>query len=560
MARARRVSTAVMEGHAERLPELVPRLRAVVGRVARTREVDDLVQECCVRVLEREHLYRGGRSGFGAWAAAVARNVARNVLRRPRLPQDGADVGELASAEPGPEDAQERIGWVLDQLARLPAGERELLRLRYYDGLTVEAVGARLGIGQAAASKRLELALARLRRRARRQGLFGVVLPVAWAAALAGGKTMQWTFAGAASALAVAAGAAFFFLPDPDTPVQGTTDLAHTTFAPSLAAPLDPRRNTLWCGSLQLAWRAFAAAAGPRLDAGALDGALRLVHDDPFRAEHVDPESYVAVGGLDAAALVDEAQDELEERFGRGPDPVLERLRASDGMLVGYAFLAKELPFEHAFEDLATYAFRFGSGEAAADVEAWGLSPYDPHSAQDRRRVAQARIVHWAGPDELALELAPRGARDRIVLARLEPRATLLATWERVRAWRAAYATLGAAELERLAWDGGERLWVPKLDFDLAHAFDGLAATLDGIALPVAIAQTLRVRLDHRGAEVRSRAVVALEAKRPDPKELVFDGPFLVAFVEADAELPYAALWVADAELLVPRRAQGERR
>lgn len=285
--------------HAESIPDLVPRLRAVVARVAGEREADDLVQDCCVRLLEKEHLYRGVQCGFGAFAGSVARNLARNLLRRPRrgLEDTMEDPSQVAATAPTIDE--ERVGWILDQLGRLPDEQRELLRLRYYDALTVDEVGQRLGISQAAASKRLAIALERLQQRARAQGLLGSFLPASWATGLASTNAMKLTLVGAASTVTLGLAATSFFLPDPATPIQGSTaEMAGTTFAASLETALDPRQNTLWCGTFKLAWEAFLREL-PSVDLEALSGTLAAVQAGPFRPDYVDPASYVAVGGLD---------------------------------------------------------------------------------------------------------------------------------------------------------------------------------------------------------------------------------------------------------------------
>ncbi len=42
-------------------------------------------------------------------------------------------------------------------------------------------------------------------------------------------------------------------------------------------------------------------------------------------------------------------------------------------------------------------------------------------------------------------------------------------------------------------------------------------------------------------------------AAHPEPRNFIFDGPFFVGFVHQKSEIPYAALWIADPEILVPR-------
>jgi hypothetical protein len=144
---------------------------------------------------------------------------------------------------------------------------------------------------------------------------------------------------------------------------------------------------------------------------------------------------------------------------------------------------------------------------------------------------------------------------DRIVLARLQPGKSLAETWKRVQARRDTHAELSTEERQRLAWREGDRLALPKLDFDLSQAFMPLDLGVEGQQLASAL-QSLRVRLDHRGAEIKSRTMVLRGSIVNAPKECIFDGAFLAAFVWAESKVPYSALWIADAELLVPRKVE----
>lgn len=560
------------------VPQLLPRLRRIVAQIAGPREVDDIVQECCVRILEHESRFEGNATAFASWASTITRNLSRTFLKQQsRVREQSVDAGKLDSAKPAAKADEtideRRVGWVLDQLARLPQADRQLLAMRYYDGMTVEAVGEKLGISQAGASKRLQKALKRLQQRARRQGLFSGLLPLPWAAKLAsatGSSTVNLGILGAGS-LASALFIGSFFTPDPATPVQGSTaGMKHTSFVPALAAPIDPAKNQLWCGALQLAWRALVREAGEGFAPQRLDALAALVHGDGFRGEHVDPRSYVALAGFDSDELIEAAQKRLIEQFGRGRDPVLDSYRGTR-LPLSYAFLAKAMRFGVAFEDHKDRSFRFGRTAAGAgagagagtgtgagtDIEAWGIGRFDPARELHHEWAKQIRVLHYASPQDFTLELRPVG-KDRILLARRPKSAaafTLESLWKDVHGRVRAWPSLDEEARERLAMDGGERMQIPKLDFDLRHVFADMASGLEEAPM-VRMVQTLRVRLDHEGAELKSRAMTLRGSAFPKPKVLVFDQAFFLAFAEEGKDRPYAAMWVADPELLVARVAQ----
>ena len=70
---------------------------------------------------------------------------------------------------------------------------------------------------------------------------------------------------------------------------------------------------------------------------------------------------------------------------------------------------------------------------------------------------------------------------------------------------------------------------------------------VDGGKIALA-AQTVRFRLDERGAVLKSEAIVWGGIG----EQLIFDKPFLILLERRDARNPYFALWVGNAELLVP--------
>ena len=108
--------------------------------------VDDLVQDVFIRALRRVSTLRETAS-FGAWLAAIARNLANDYHRRSapeeQLGEDSADH-EIVSAEP-PIDKNSAIA-VLDAVRSLPDAYRETLILRFVEGMTGPEIAARTGL------------------------------------------------------------------------------------------------------------------------------------------------------------------------------------------------------------------------------------------------------------------------------------------------------------------------------------------------------------------------------------------------------------------------------
>lgn len=137
---------ALIERHQERVRALA---RAMLGD---REEAEDVTQEALLRAyLGLAELRDPAR--FGAWLSGIAANVARMRLRERRRagPAHAAD-GE----EPELEEVQAA-------LASLPASTRELVLMRYVDGLSSAEIGAALGRSPGAVRVRLHRARAQLR-------------------------------------------------------------------------------------------------------------------------------------------------------------------------------------------------------------------------------------------------------------------------------------------------------------------------------------------------------------------------------------------------------------
>ena len=105
------------------------------------------------------------------WLACVARSVAFDHLRRERRRRlrereamDQRATGADNDAQD--QDVLERLDWVRRELRGLDRVAAEIIELRFRAGLTLEAIGQRLGLTVGAVHGRLMRAVAKLRRKA----------------------------------------------------------------------------------------------------------------------------------------------------------------------------------------------------------------------------------------------------------------------------------------------------------------------------------------------------------------------------------------------------------
>jgi RNA polymerase sigma-70 factor (ECF subfamily) len=130
-------------------------------------EVDDLVQDVFIKALRRLSALREAAS-FGAWLAAIARNVANDYHRRsvPEEPlTDDASDDEVTSGVSGGD--HEGSAAVLEAVMSLPHAYRETLILRLVEGMTGPEIAARTGMTPGSVRVNLHRGMEQLRAKLR---------------------------------------------------------------------------------------------------------------------------------------------------------------------------------------------------------------------------------------------------------------------------------------------------------------------------------------------------------------------------------------------------------
>ena len=130
---------------------------------------DDLTAEVFLRAVRSAERYDPERGEARSWLFRIAQNVLRDHGRRERRRRQVSlsDFRDLQSDAPSPEERllrQEEVGRLLLALGELPAGDRELVSLRYGSGLSTAEAAEVLGIREPAVRTRLWRALGRLRK------------------------------------------------------------------------------------------------------------------------------------------------------------------------------------------------------------------------------------------------------------------------------------------------------------------------------------------------------------------------------------------------------------
>ncbi len=329
----------------------------------------------------------------------------------------------------------------------------------------------------------------------------------------------------------------------------GDDKLSSTTVTPHLGAPIQPGRCLLWCGTFQLAWNEACALTGGDLRFRGEPPMVAELNRKAFTREHIDDGSHVSLAGFVRDGIHARIRTALAQTFKGQATPKYipsRRLTPRPQDFVAYSYLFKHLEFPQPFEQLDE-----GMDFAGTKVRCFGMGEYKPGHAE---LYGQVSILDYTDTDNFVVELRTKSTGDRLILAKAAPATTLGETVAAVNR-RVAGAKPAGMQL-------GDVLKVPKLNFDLTRRYReleglGLLTRNPAIAKDLIIlsaVQNIRFQMDEKGVRLRSESHVAIGCSAgppPPPHNMIFDKPFLILMQRADADVPYFALWVGSAELLV---------
>jgi RNA polymerase sigma-70 factor (ECF subfamily) len=151
-------------GHPEDFRLLVHRYQGplfsyLTGRLGDRSEAEEAAQESFVRAFQSLKKLRKPES-FYSWLLGIAGRVAKEQFRTLKRRQRDREVAETLMAEP----AENQSEYALDEaIADLPETYRQVILLRYYEGLSCQEVAQRLNMPLGTVTKTLSRAYTMLR-------------------------------------------------------------------------------------------------------------------------------------------------------------------------------------------------------------------------------------------------------------------------------------------------------------------------------------------------------------------------------------------------------------
>ena len=172
---------AAINGDADSFTELCrryyPAMVAIAHSVLGDRHLaEDAAQQAFAKAARKLPQLKS-KDKFAGWLAVICRNVAKDTARDTEKLRTTEQLSAVAAGSLGPRSHQDDVtGVVREAIAELSVSQREVVFLRFYDGMTYERISAVLGISEQAINGRLRRAKKKIADYLRRDGFAEVRL------------------------------------------------------------------------------------------------------------------------------------------------------------------------------------------------------------------------------------------------------------------------------------------------------------------------------------------------------------------------------------------------
>lgn len=127
-------------------------------------ETEDIVAEAYMKAARAFDRFDSSRSKFSTWVITIAGNCMKSHWRKAKQTVALDDIPEAAFAQKGEQGAVDDRMLATRLLEVLDDSERELVFLKYYEGLRNVDIATRLDMNASTVSTRLSVAMAKMRR------------------------------------------------------------------------------------------------------------------------------------------------------------------------------------------------------------------------------------------------------------------------------------------------------------------------------------------------------------------------------------------------------------
>lgn len=319
--------------------------------------------------------------------------------------------------------------------------------------------------------------------------------------------------------------------------------LQRTTVTSYLQQKITTGKNLIYCSTFQLAWNVlWDDLIKTPIKLSGTPEIQEMLNKRLTGKEDISEDAYIAMVGFNRDGIVQKIDDALLKKFNNKQGCGIKLSNPSD--FLAYAYLFKNLEFENKFEDLNSNPISFNDG---IKVQTFGIKKYSYEIAK------QVKILHYNNDDDFVLQLESKSKNDDIILAKIEPKETLLSTVD--------YVFEQIKNKKPISLEKGDILKIPKFDFDIFKKYselinrDFLNKNFEEYFISDAF-QGIKFKLDEKGVVLESYAGirgVKSVSYSPGTKRLIFDKPFLFCLKEKTGKYPYFVMWVDNAELMLKK-------
>jgi RNA polymerase sigma-70 factor (ECF subfamily) len=160
----------IRAGDESAMAEMYDRYSGIVYGVAlrvlgNTSAAEDVLQEVFLQLWRNPQAFDADRGRLAPWLAVIARNRSIDLLRK-RPMEDDIDELPISTGVNLEDEASERIAIdkVRGVLAQLPAEQRKMLEMAYFEGLTHTEIASKTGEPLGTVKTRIRYGLLALRK------------------------------------------------------------------------------------------------------------------------------------------------------------------------------------------------------------------------------------------------------------------------------------------------------------------------------------------------------------------------------------------------------------
>lgn len=148
-------------------------LRAAMGMCRNEVDAEDLVQETMVRAYQGAPKFEG-KSALYTWLYGIMRFVQMDRWRKKKKDHVLTDFSEMDVIDPMSEEGNTKIEVIQHEVSQLDDASNEVIRLYYFDKLSVDEMSEKLGLAKGTVKSRLFHARKKLKAKKSLMDLMGI--------------------------------------------------------------------------------------------------------------------------------------------------------------------------------------------------------------------------------------------------------------------------------------------------------------------------------------------------------------------------------------------------